>query len=118
MADPKSETTLRNLVAVTFSHIDGRDLLAELHPRKTLDIKRRVDGVEKWFEGDWLSSLMQWRNQALRELAGVALPVPEYLGPTPRQIAAVERLRAGLKEISVLPHGEAQRRAWEVYRGQ
>jgi|SRR5699024_1639722 len=41
----------------TFSHVDGRDLLAELHPRKTLDIKRRVDGKETWYEGDWLSSL-------------------------------------------------------------
>jgi hypothetical protein len=38
-------------------YIDGCDLLAELHPRKTLDIKRRVDGVETWFEGDWLSTV-------------------------------------------------------------
>lgn len=45
------------ILAMTKSHVDGRDLLAELHPRKTLDIKRRVDGVETWFEGDWLSSL-------------------------------------------------------------
>ena len=42
---------------VTYSHVDGRDLLAELHPRHTLDIKRRVDAVESWFEGDWLSNL-------------------------------------------------------------
>jgi hypothetical protein len=45
------------ILAMTKSHIDGRDLLAELHPRKELDIKRRVDGRETWFEGDWLSNL-------------------------------------------------------------
>lgn len=43
--------------AATFSHIDGRDLLAELHPRSELDIKRRVDGQDKWFEGDWLTTV-------------------------------------------------------------
>ena len=37
------------MVGATFSHVNGRDLLAELHPRKQLDIKRRVDGVETWF---------------------------------------------------------------------
>jgi hypothetical protein len=46
----------------TFSHIDGRDLLKELHPRNTLDIKRRVDAVETWFEADWLSGLMRARD--------------------------------------------------------
>ncbi len=50
------------MVKATFSHIDGRDLLAELHPRNTLDIKRRVDGVERWFEADWLSNLWRARN--------------------------------------------------------
>jgi len=48
---------LQRIIAATYSHIDGRDLLAELHPRKTLDIKRRVDGRETWHEGDWLSTL-------------------------------------------------------------
>jgi uncharacterized protein YqgV (UPF0045/DUF77 family) len=48
---------LQRIVDATHSHIDGRDLLAEIHPRKTLDIKRRVDGVETWFEGDWLSTV-------------------------------------------------------------
>lgn len=55
---------MRGIITATHSHIDGRDLLAELHPRKTLDIKRRVDGVETWFEGDWLSNLMGARNAA------------------------------------------------------
>jgi hypothetical protein len=50
------------MCAATFSHVDGRDLLAELHPRKELDIKRRVDGHETWYEGDWLSNLMEARN--------------------------------------------------------
>ncbi len=50
------------LVRATYSHVDGRDLLAELHPRKMLDIKRRVDAVETWFEGDWLSRVREARN--------------------------------------------------------
>lgn len=74
----KSETTMDSLlldlsaeekarrfdamVKATFSHVDGRDLLGELHPRKSLDIKRRRDGVETWFEADWLSRLMEARN--------------------------------------------------------
>lgn len=40
-----------------FSHVDGRDLFAQMHPRNTLDIKRRVDARETWFEGDWLTDL-------------------------------------------------------------
>ena len=41
----------------TFSHVDGRDLFAQMHPRNTLDIKRRVDARETWYEGDWLTDL-------------------------------------------------------------
>jgi hypothetical protein len=48
---------LNAIIATTHSHIDGRDLLAELHPRNALDIKRRVDGRETWFQADWLSDL-------------------------------------------------------------
>lgn len=51
------EEALEAIVAATHSHIDGRDLLAELHPRRRLDIKRRVDGRETWFQADWLSEL-------------------------------------------------------------
>lgn len=60
--------------AATFSHVDGRDLLAELHPRKELDIKRRKDGVETWFEGDWLSNVYT-AIKPLREALS-ALPAP------------------------------------------
>lgn len=64
LALPDAEKIRRfeRMVRATFSHVDGRDLLAELHPRKTLDIKRRVDGVETWFEADWLTTLMDARN--------------------------------------------------------
>ena len=48
---------LKAIDAECYSHVDGRDLFAQLHPRRMLDIKRRVDGVETWFEGDWLSNL-------------------------------------------------------------
>jgi len=58
---------LERIIKATHSHIDGRDLLAELHPRRMLDIKRRVDGVETWFQGDWLSNL--WTEvKAAREV--------------------------------------------------
>jgi DNA repair exonuclease SbcCD ATPase subunit len=60
---------LRGIDAATISHVDGRDLLDELHPRGTLDIKRRIDGKETWFEGDWLSNLRDARNAARAALA-------------------------------------------------
>ena len=61
----------------TFSHIDGRDLLAELHPRRQLDIKRRIDGIETWFEGDWLSTLWAARkklDESLVQIGAKAAP--------------------------------------------
>lgn len=66
------------MVKATFSHLDGRDLLRELHPRKTLDIKRRADGCESWFEGDWLSNLWTERNGGF----GWVSTRPDYV-PTP-----------------------------------
>jgi len=59
---------LRKIDLATISHVDGRDLLDELHPRNTLDIKRRIDGKETWFEGDWLSNLRDARNAAREAL--------------------------------------------------
>jgi hypothetical protein len=60
----KLETALRGIDQATISHVDGRDLLDELHPRNTLDIQRRIDGIDTWFEGDWLSNLRDARNAA------------------------------------------------------
>lgn len=62
LSDDEKLRRFDSMVRRTFSHVDGRDLLAELHPRKELDIKRRVDGKETWFEGDWLSNLWEARN--------------------------------------------------------
>lgn len=64
MSLPQAEKARRfeEMVTATFSHIDGRDLLKELHPRRMLDIKRRVDGREAWFEGDWLSDVYRARD--------------------------------------------------------
>lgn len=45
-----------------FNDTEYKDNLAILYPRKTLDIKRRIDGVETWFEGDWLSNLYMARE--------------------------------------------------------
>ncbi len=55
----------------TYSHVDGRDLFAQFHPRNTLDIKRRVDGRETWFEGDWLSNLYSEIKKARVALAKI-----------------------------------------------
>jgi hypothetical protein len=60
----RADAVVEAIIKSTESHIDGRDLLAELHPRRMLDIKRRVDGVETWFQGDWLSTLFDAVKQA------------------------------------------------------
>lgn len=64
LALPDAEKVRRfdAMARATFSHVDGRDLLDELHPRKELNIQRCVDGRETWFEGDWLSKLRGERN--------------------------------------------------------
>lgn len=64
LAVPDNEKVRRYdaMIRATFSHVDGRDLLDELHPRSRLDIKRRVDGIETWLEADWLSNLRDERN--------------------------------------------------------
>lgn len=62
----KMRDAMRTVIKATHSHIDGRDLLAELHPRHMMDIKVRREGKDLWFEGDWLSTL--WDDmKTLRE---------------------------------------------------
>jgi hypothetical protein len=53
----RAESLLQRVVDTTHCHIDGRDLLAEIHPRRFLGITRRVDSVETCFEADWLTTL-------------------------------------------------------------
>jgi hypothetical protein len=62
---------LEDLLATFKSHVDGRDLLDELHPRKTIDIKVRVDARERWHEGDWLSNVRDAVRPARITLAAV-----------------------------------------------
>jgi len=50
------------MAKATFSHVNGRDLLAELHPRSELNVWRRQDGRSTWFEADWLTTLMYARD--------------------------------------------------------
>lgn len=69
--------TFDKMVAAMFSHIDGRDLLKELHPRRMIDIKRRVDGVDTWFEGDWLSNLMLARDHLFALPTNYAIAITE-----------------------------------------
>ena len=52
----------REMVLACFCHLTGEDNLGKLHTRRMIDIKRRVDAVDTWFEGDWLTTLMDARN--------------------------------------------------------
>lgn len=53
------------MIAATISHVDGRDLLAELKPMywHFCNIKVRINGQWKEYEGDWLKRLYQAREQ-------------------------------------------------------
>ncbi len=62
LSDAEKIKRFEQMAFATHSHLDGRDLLKELHPRKILDIRRRIDGHYTWFEGDWLSNLMKARD--------------------------------------------------------
>ena len=53
------DAALSAIIGATKSHVDGRDLLAELHPRHYMDIKVRRNGKDIWFEADWLSNLQR-----------------------------------------------------------
>ena len=64
----KLHEAIKKVIKLSYSHVDGRDLFAELKPRNTLDIIRRVDGVETWHEGDWLTDF----GDALREFQTLA----------------------------------------------
>ena len=64
------EAALRGIDKECFSHVDGRDLFAQMHPRNMLDIKRRVDAREAWFEGDWLSNLWDAIKSARAAMKG------------------------------------------------
>lgn len=57
------------LVTGTHSHVDGRDLLAELKPNAAhfIDIKVRINGQWREYEGDWLKRLMHLRDAALTD---------------------------------------------------
>lgn len=76
LSDAEKIDRFERMAMETFSHVDGRDLLKQLDPRRTLDIKRRVDAVETWFEGDWLTDLFyardgqkyEWDTKEIEEL--------------------------------------------------
>ena len=48
---------LRKINKATISHVNGADLLDDLHPRDEINIVVRIDGESVWHEGDWLSYL-------------------------------------------------------------
>lgn len=72
------------IAKATFSHVDGRDLLREIHPRSQLDIKRRADGRDTWFEGDWLSKVWDERNGG----RGWVTTRPDFVPAAPFDVAA------------------------------
>lgn len=51
------EPIIQEIIKRSHSHVDGRFLFEPLLHRKSIDIKKRLDGVETWYEGDWLSEL-------------------------------------------------------------
>jgi hypothetical protein len=71
----KLEKALRDILQTVKSHVDGRDLLDELRPYHTIDIKVRCDGQERWHEGDWLSNL----SRAVQEARKTVGPQTHYL---------------------------------------
>lgn len=58
------EQVLETLERALHSHIDGRDYLAELNPMhaRHIDIVVRINGENRWYEGDWLKALFKARN--------------------------------------------------------
>lgn len=61
-----------DLVEATYSHVDGRDLLAELQPQHWhyCDILVRVNGKWKPHEGDWLKLVFAARCALERAITG------------------------------------------------
>lgn len=59
---------LDKIIELSHSHVDGRFLFEPLLHRKQLDIKKRLDGVETWYEGDWLSDLGRVIKDAAEQL--------------------------------------------------
>lgn len=66
----------RAMEAATKSHVDGRDLLYELNPNGAhfINIRVRINGQWKEYEGDWLKRLMWARDGNNR---GGRPPMPE-----------------------------------------
>ena len=64
ISDPAPAAAPCPMRAATFSHVDGRDLLAELKPKAWhfCDIKVRINGRWKQYQGDWLKRLMLARD--------------------------------------------------------
>jgi hypothetical protein len=52
------------MIEATRSHVDGRDLLAELQPLHWhfCNIRVRINGAWKEYEGDWLKRLFKARG--------------------------------------------------------
>ena len=63
------EGQIQSIIECSHSYIDGRFLFEPLLNRKTLDIKKRKDGVDTWYEGDWLSDLGKTIQKAKAALA-------------------------------------------------
>lgn len=106
LAAQKALEAMENIDKATFSHVDGRDLFAQMHPRNMLDIKRRIDARETWFEGDWLTDL--WREikvarEAIAALRSALHGPDEALRPSMSMFANAADWNAAMDEWLATP---------------
>ena len=87
---------MRAMIASTFSHVDGRDLLAELKPNHWhyCDIRVRINGQWEEFEGDWLKRLMKARDEAMLA-AAPSEPSRDAAGSSRHRAGTARRKRTG-----------------------
>ena len=89
---PSDIAKLEAMTKATYSHVDGRDLLHELQPNGAhhIDIKVRINGQDRWYEGDWLK-LLTWARDGHR--------MAEY-ADNPKLRAYIENAKANSTETA------------------
>lgn len=91
------------------SHIDGRDLLAELRPLQWhhCDIDVRIDGQNRRYEGDWLKGVLKARHRMRALLASID-PEYRYVSDGPANFPQTLGSAGGQLDAEFLGHGDAE----------